>query len=249
MAGDPQLFKVGTSLIWWSEGFERVADMRKKKRISRLYRLWIKIAILGLIILLLPVSFLWNSLGPVGRIASVIAPAVALLITFMYANFVRSKKQFARTKHWGAGRVHAIVFLTEYDREAVARSVSFARACRPERLDALTISGSWVPDLLKRWHDVEDLPPLKVLENYFGVTHALLNFGGYQANPRNIVWIFLPIGFSPGWRGGLRRLIGLFSFRGLLLLHKRVRVMSVPAQIRSSPDVAETTLPQARIRK
>jgi hypothetical protein len=25
--------------------------------------------------------------------------------------------------------------------------------------------------------------------------------------------------------------------------------MSVPAQIRSSPDVAETTLPQARIRK
>ncbi len=138
-------------------------------------------------------------------------------------------------------RVHAIVLVSKIHKPTL-RAISFARASRPQVLEAVTVDVD--PEetraLVDEW-DRRSIPvPLKVLASpYREITRPIVDYvkSIRRASPRDLVTVFLPEYVVGRWWEHLLHNQSALRLKGRLLFTPGVMVTSVPWQLRSS-DIA-----------
>ncbi len=146
-------------------------------------------------------------------------------------------------------RNHAIVLVSTLHKPAL-RAVAYARATRPDVLEAVTVN---VDDadtrrLLANW-DERKLPvPLKVIESpYREITKPVLDYVKRirSDNPRDVVTVFIPEYVVGHWWEQILHNQSALRLKGRLLFQPGVMVTSVPWQLASSERVARRRPPFA----
>jgi amino acid transporter len=139
-------------------------------------------------------------------------------------------------------RNHAIVLVSTVHKPTL-RAVAYARATRPDVLEALTVN---VDDADTRrvvadW-EARQLPvPLKVLESpYREITRPILQYVKRirTDSPRDVVTVFIPEYVLGRWWEQLLHNQSALRLKGRLLFQKGVMVVSVPWQLESSARAA-----------
>ncbi|MCD2188053.1 APC family permease [Actinomycetospora soli] len=139
-------------------------------------------------------------------------------------------------------RNHAIVLVSTVHKPTL-RAVAYARATRPDVLEAVTVN---VDDADTRrvtsdW-ERRNLPvPLKVLESpYREITRPILQYVKRirTDNPRDVVTVFIPEYVLGHWWEQLLHNQSALRLKGRLLFQKGVMVVSVPWQLESSHRLA-----------
>ncbi|MGI8815445.1 MAG: APC family permease [Pseudonocardia sp.] len=138
-------------------------------------------------------------------------------------------------------RVHAIVLVSGLNL-ATMRAVGYARATRPDVLEAVTVN---VDDtdtrrLTKIWEDREIPVPLKVVESpYREITRPVLDYVRRirTDNPRDVVTVFIPEYVVGRWWEQVLHNQSALRLKTRLLFEPGVMVTSVPWQLASSERV------------
>jgi hypothetical protein len=140
-------------------------------------------------------------------------------------------------------RNHAIVLVSTLHLPTL-RALSYARATRPDELEAVTVN---VDDadtrrLVEQW-DAEDFPvPLKVIESpYREITRPVLDYvrRTRSDNPRDVVTVFIPEYVVGHWWEQVLHNQSALRLKGRLLFQPGVMVTSVPWQLASSARAIE----------
>ena len=141
------------------------------------------------------------------------------------------------------------------------RAISYAKATRPSRLEALTIQidEGDTADLLRQWdeHDIDI--PLVILESpYREITRPVLEYvrGLRRESPRDVVTVFVPEYVVGRWWEHLLHNQSALRLKARLLFEPGVMVTSVPWQLhstapRSQPPLvehAEDAVPRDNVR-
>ncbi|HSK57270.1 MAG TPA: APC family permease [Jiangellales bacterium] len=140
-------------------------------------------------------------------------------------------------------RVHAIVLVSKAHKPAL-RALAYARATRPDVLEAVTVSVDLdeTRALTDEW-DRRGIPvPLKVLESpYREVTRPVIDYvrSIRRASPRDIVTVYVPEYVLGRWWEQLLHNQSAMRLKTRLLFLPGVMVTSVPWQLRSSRQAAE----------
>ncbi|MGW5359660.1 APC family permease [Actinopolymorpha pittospori] len=135
-------------------------------------------------------------------------------------------------------KVHAVVLVSKLHRPAL-RALSFARASRPNVLEAVTVDvdSEETKRLVEEW-DRHGIPvPLKVLASpYREITRPILDYvrSIRRASPRDIVMVYIPEYVVGRWWEQLLHNHSALRLKGRLLFTPGVLVTSVPYQLRSS---------------
>jgi Amino acid permease len=139
-------------------------------------------------------------------------------------------------------RNHAIVLVSRLHKPTL-RALSYARATRPDHLEAVTVNVD-DPDtrrLLDEWSS-RNLPvPLKVIESPFReITKPVLDYVKRvrTANPRDVVTVFIPEYVVGHWWEQVLHNQSALRLKGRLLFQPGVMVTSVPWQLASSEHAA-----------
>ena len=151
-------------------------------------------------------------------------------------------------------RVHAIVLVSHLHRPTM-RALAYARASRPQVLEALTVSVD--PDEtqgLRREWDAMDLPvPLRVLDSPFReITRPVISYvrAVHRDSPRDLVMVYIPEYVVGHWWETLLHNQSALRLKGRLLFTPGVVVASVPWQLSSTEgqtgleEYAPGTLPR-----
>lgn len=140
-------------------------------------------------------------------------------------------------------RVHGLVLISRLHRPAL-RALAFARATRPDTLEAITVSvdGEETLALQRDWERRRIPVTLRILESpYRGITRPVIDYVQRlrRDGPRDLVTIYVPEYVVGHWwerllhnRSGLR-------LRTRLLLTPGVMIVSVPWQLASSDEAAK----------
>ncbi|EHR50539.1 hypothetical protein SacmaDRAFT_2287 [Saccharomonospora marina XMU15] len=135
-------------------------------------------------------------------------------------------------------RNHAIVLVSQLHRPTL-RALSYAKATRPDVLEAVTVNvdDAETRKLVRAWDEHGFSIPLKVVESpYREVTRPVLDYvkrvRGDQ--PRNVVTIFIPEYVVGRWWEQLLHNHSALRLKSRLLFQSRVMVTSVPWQLESS---------------
>jgi amino acid transporter len=135
-------------------------------------------------------------------------------------------------------RVHAIVLVSHLHRPAM-RALAYARASRPQELEAVTVGVD--PDevaLLRRQWDELDVPvPLKVLDSPFReITRPVIAYvrSIHRDSPRDLVVVYIPEYVVGHWWEQLLHNQSALRLKARLLFTPGVVVASVPWQLASS---------------
>lgn len=183
------------------------------------------------------------------RGAWIVVVAIPVLVVIMLAisrHYDHVRREIAVGDEEAAtlpARVHGLVLVSRLHRPAL-RALAFARATRPDTLEAITVSVD--PDLtieLQRDWDRRQIPvTLRVLDAPFrDITRPVIDYVQRlrRDGPRDLVTIYVPEYVVGHWwerllhnRSGLR-------LRTRLLLTPGVMIVSVPWQLSSSDDLAE----------
>ncbi len=147
---------------------------------------------------------------------------------------VDSERETARAL---PSRVHAIVLVSQLHRPTM-RALAYARASRPQVLEAVTVAVD--PDEVERlraqWEAV-DLPvPLKVLGSpYREITRPVLQYvrSIRRDSPRDLVVVYIPEYVVGHWWEQLLHNQSALRLKGRLLFTPGVVVASVPWQLES----------------
>ena len=135
-------------------------------------------------------------------------------------------------------RVHAIVLVSRLHKPTM-RAVAYARAARPQVLEAVTVGvdPEDAAELRARW-DALDLPvPLKVLHSPFReVTRPIVDYvrSIHRDSPRDLVVVYIPEYVVGHWWEQLLHNQSALRLKGRLLFSPGVVVASVPWQLASS---------------
>jgi hypothetical protein len=138
-------------------------------------------------------------------------------------------------------RNHAIVLVSTLHKPTL-RAVAYARATRPDVLEAVTVNvdDADTKRLMKDWN-VRKLPvPLKVIESpYREITKPVLDYVKRirTNNPRDVVTVFIPEYVVGHWWEQILHNQSALRLKGRLLFQPGVMVTSVPWQLRSSERV------------
>jgi hypothetical protein len=127
---------------------------------------------------------------------------------------------------------------------ATVRALGYARATRPDALEAVTVN---VDDgatraLTKQWHDRAVPVPLKVVESpYREITRPVLEYVRRIStdSPRDVVTVFIPEYVVGRWWEALLHNQSALRLKGRLLFQPGVMVTSVPWQLASSERARE----------
>ncbi len=142
-------------------------------------------------------------------------------------------------------RNHAIVLVAKLHRPTL-RAVSYARATRPDVLEAVTVNvdDAETRRLVRDW-DARKIPvPLKVVESpYREITKPVLDYVKRvrTKNPRDVVTVFVPEYVVGHWWEQVLHNQSALRIKTRLLFQPGVMVVSVPWQLKSSERVAERT--------
>jgi amino acid transporter len=140
-------------------------------------------------------------------------------------------------------RVHAIVLASKLHKPTL-RALAFARATRPNVLEAIYVSidPKATNRLLEEWDDRHLDIPLKVLHSpYREVVRPIVEYTQEirRASPRGVVAVYIPEYVVGRWWEQLLHNQTALRLKGRLLFTPGVMVISVPYQLRSSQIARE----------
>ncbi|MGB8404685.1 MAG: APC family permease [Mycobacterium sp.] len=143
-------------------------------------------------------------------------------------------------------RNHAIVLVSNLHLPTL-RALAYARATRPDVLEALTVSvdDAETRQLVHRWEDSDVSVPLKVLASpYREITRPILDYAKRitAESRRTVVTVFIPEYVVGHWWEHILHNQSALRLKGRLLFIPNVMVTSVPWQLNSSERV-KVTLP------
>ncbi len=146
-------------------------------------------------------------------------------------------------------RVHAIVLVSKLHKPAM-RAISYARASRPNVIEALTVDVDHdaTTRLLTEWDSREVAIPLKVLSSpYREVLRPIVSYvrSIRRDSPRDVVTVYIPEYVVGHWWEQLLHNQTALRLKGRLLFTPGVMVTSVPYQLRSS-QIAERRADRVR---
>ena len=135
-------------------------------------------------------------------------------------------------------RVHAIVLASKLHKPTL-RALAFARATRPNVLEAIYVSidARATNRLLEEWDERHLDIPLKVLHSpYREVVRPIVEYTQEirRASPRGVVAVYIPEYVVGRWWEQLLHNQTALRLKGRLLFTPGVMVISVPYQLRSS---------------
>ncbi|MGW5054473.1 APC family permease [Actinokineospora sp. NPDC004072] len=140
-------------------------------------------------------------------------------------------------------RVHAIVLVSKLHLPT-KRALAYARATRPDVLEAVTVNVDEVDTrkLVTEWDKAGFAVPLKVIESpYREITKPVLDYVRRvrSNNPRDVVTVFIPEYVVGRWWEQVLHNQSALRLKGRLLFQPGVMVTSVPWQLASSSKVNE----------
>ncbi|MER5202164.1 APC family permease [Streptomyces sp. NPDC002825] len=135
-------------------------------------------------------------------------------------------------------RVFAIVLVSTVHKPTM-RALAYARAFRPDHLEALTVAvdREGLDRLRRQWDDFEIDVPLKVLQSpYREITKPVVEYvrSIRNAGPRDVVAVFIPEYVVGHWWENLLHNQSALWLKSRLLFTPGVMVTSVPWQLTSS---------------
>ncbi|MEV1118296.1 APC family permease [Actinosynnema sp. NPDC049800] len=144
-------------------------------------------------------------------------------------------------------RNHAIVLVSKVHRPT-KRALAYAKAVRPDRLEAVTVNvdDKDTRELVALWNEQDFSIPLKVIESpYREITKPVLDYVNRVRtdNPRDVVTVFLPEYVVGHWWEQLLHNQSALRLKGRLLFQPGVMVTSVPWQLASSAKVRDRLTP------
>jgi amino acid transporter len=183
----------------------------------------------------------------VGAWIAIVAGGLAfLLMLSIRRHYDRVAEEIALPEELGGAvlpsRNHAIVLVSTLHLPTM-RAVAYARATRPDVLEALTVN---VDDgdtrkLVAEWERRQLPVPLKVVESpYREITKPILQYVKRirTDNPRDVVTVFIPEYVLGHWWEQLLHNQSALRLKGRLLFQRGVMVVSVPWQLESSKRAA-----------
>jgi amino acid transporter len=135
-------------------------------------------------------------------------------------------------------RNHAVVLVSNLHKPT-RRALAYAKATRPDVLEAITVS---VDDgearaLVHKWEDSDVTVPLKVIASpYREITRPILDYVKRitKESPRTVVTVFIPEYVVGHWWEQVLHNQSALRLKGRLLFEPNVMVTSVPWQLNSS---------------
>ncbi len=145
-------------------------------------------------------------------------------------------------------RNHAVVLVSKLHLPT-RRALAYARATRPDTLEAITVSvdDGETRELVHHWQDSDVTVPLKVIASpYREVTRPVLDYVKRitKESPRTVVTVFIPEYVVGHWWEGVLHNQSALRLKGRLLFEPNVMVTSVPWQLNSSERL-KTLEPQS----
>ncbi|SEH83720.1 Amino acid transporter [Mycolicibacterium rutilum] len=145
-------------------------------------------------------------------------------------------------------RNHAVVLVSKLHLPTM-RALAYARATRPDTLEAITVS---VDDgetraLVHKWENSDISVPLKVIASpYREITRPVLDYVKRisKESPRTVVTVFIPEYVVGHWWEQILHNQSALRLKGRLLFEPNVMVTSVPWQLNSSERL-KTLQPQS----
>ena len=140
-------------------------------------------------------------------------------------------------------RVHSIVLVSKLHLPTM-RALAFARATRPDSLEAVTVNvdPEDTADLAREWEDRQIPVALKVIDSPFReITKPVLDYVRRirKDAPRDIVTVFIPEYVVGHWWEHVLHNQSALRLKGRLLFTPGVMVTSVPWQLSSSEALEE----------
>ena len=135
-------------------------------------------------------------------------------------------------------RTHSIVLVSKLHMPTL-RAVNYARATRPDTLEAVTVNVDEADTrkLVREWERSDITVPLKVIESpYREVTKPILDYVKRirKDAPRDVVTVFIPEYVVGHWWEQVLHNQSALRLKGRLLFEPGVMVTSVPWQLNSS---------------
>src|SRR5246500_734818 len=165
------------------------------------------------------------------------------LIHLHYRPVSRELKEQKATQHDVAlpSRNHALVLVSKLHLPTL-RALAYARATRPDALEALTVSvdDAETRELVHKWEESDISVPLKVIASpYREITRPILDYVKRisKESPRTVVTVFIPEYVVGHWWEQLLHNQSALRLKGRLLFMPNVMVTSVPWQLTSSERV------------
>lgn len=138
-------------------------------------------------------------------------------------------------------RNHAVVLVSKLHLPTM-RALAYARATRPDELEAITVSvdDGETRQLVHKWEESDISVPLKVIASpYREVTRPVLDYVKRisKESPRTVVTVFIPEYVVGHWWEQVLHNQSALRLKGRLLFMPNVMVTSVPWQLNSSERV------------
>jgi amino acid transporter len=138
-------------------------------------------------------------------------------------------------------RNHAVVLVSKLHLPTM-RALAYARATRPDVLEAITVSvdDAETRELVHKWEDSDISVPLKVIASpYREITRPVLDYVKRvsKESPRTVVTVFIPEYVVGHWWEQVLHNQSALRLKGRLLFMPNVMVTSVPWQLSSSERI------------
>jgi len=135
-------------------------------------------------------------------------------------------------------RNHAVVLVSKLHLPTM-RALAYARATRPDMLEAITVSvdDAETRELVHKWEESDISVPLKVIASpYREITRPVLDYVKRigKESPRTVVTVFIPEYVVGHWWEQVLHNQSALRLKGRLLFEPNVMVTSVPWQLNSS---------------
>ncbi|UXA20017.1 APC family permease [Mycobacterium sp. SMC-4] len=135
-------------------------------------------------------------------------------------------------------RNHAVVLVSNVHLPTL-RALAYARATRPDTLEAITVSvdDAETRELVHKWENSDISVPLKVIASpYREITRPVLDYVKRlgKDSPRTVVTVFIPEYVVGHWWEQVLHNQSALRLKGRLLFEPNVMVTSVPWQLSSS---------------
>lgn len=167
-----------------------------------------------------------------------------------YGTVSRELEEQAATQHDVVlpSRNHALVLVSKLHLPTL-RALAYARATRPDVLEALTVSvdDAETRELVHQWEESDISVPLKVIASpYREITRPILDYVKRvsKESPRTVVTVFIPEYVVGHWWEQVLHNQSALRLKGRLLFMPNVMVTSVPWQLNSSERL-QTLQPHA----
>ena len=135
-------------------------------------------------------------------------------------------------------RNHAVVLVSNLHKPTL-RALAYAKATRPDVLEAITVSvdDAEARSLVHKWEESDVTVPLKVIASpYREITRPILDYVKRitKESPRTVVTVFIPEYVVGHWWEQVLHNQSALRLKGRLLFEPNVMVTSVPWQLNSS---------------